>query len=248
MVLKFYLDESGKLGDPQHTATAVAGAIGRLDQWDKFEPEWMRVLNEFYVGEFHMKYLAHKKMDFDGWDEGQRIRFFQALSPVMDRYILKPIGAVLAHQHFTSLPGEIQRSWGDPYLICFEYAVRWALQTAADLYPDEEIEIIYDEQPNYPESWVNNIYLRCKRYLSEGHRVISCAPAESERVPGLQMADWVAYELRKLHEHALAGKNVIDDMRWPMAELIAKKMCEFEFFTDPPLAELEPLPRISYTS
>jgi len=57
----------------------------------------------FYVGEFHMKYLAHKKMDFHGWNEGQRIRFFQALSPVMDRYILKPIGAVLAHQQFTSL-------------------------------------------------------------------------------------------------------------------------------------------------
>lgn len=82
MVLKFYLDESGKLGDPQHTATAVAGAIGRLNQWDKFEPEWMRVLNEFYVGEFHMKYLAHKKMDFHGWDEDQRIRFFKRSLPL----------------------------------------------------------------------------------------------------------------------------------------------------------------------
>ena len=61
-------------------------------------------------------------------------------------------------------PGpKIQRSWGDPYLICFEYAVRWALQTAADLYPNEEMEIIYDEQ-QIIESWVNNIYLRC-RYL-----------------------------------------------------------------------------------
>ena len=51
------------------------------------------------------------------------------------------------------------------------------------------------------------------------------------------MADWVAYELRRLR-HALAGKNVIDDMRWPNGRIDRQKMCEFEFFTDPPLAEL----------
>ena len=31
VILKFYLDESGKLDNPQHTANAVAGAIGRLE-------------------------------------------------------------------------------------------------------------------------------------------------------------------------------------------------------------------------
>jgi hypothetical protein len=51
----------------------------------------------------------------------------------------------------------------------------------------------------------------------------------------------VAYELRKMREDQIAGKNIIDDMRWPMSQIIAKKFCEFEFFTETPLCKMEPL-------
>ena len=54
--LTLYCDASGKEEDPILT---VAGFVGHVDEWLKFEPAWNAVLKEFDVPYFHMREFAH---------------------------------------------------------------------------------------------------------------------------------------------------------------------------------------------
>lgn len=44
LVLRVYLDESGKLKDPRETASAVGGVIGQAKAFVEFEIEWAKML------------------------------------------------------------------------------------------------------------------------------------------------------------------------------------------------------------
>jgi hypothetical protein len=74
-MVRAYLDDSGKLDDPNTEVIVVAGCIAKVEDWEKFDPEWLRVLKDFGVREFHLKDLAHRKGDFKGWDESRRKAF-----------------------------------------------------------------------------------------------------------------------------------------------------------------------------
>jgi hypothetical protein len=50
-----WFDESGDQEDPRHTCASMAGYIGAVESWDRFETEWQGVLDEFQIPYLHMK-------------------------------------------------------------------------------------------------------------------------------------------------------------------------------------------------
>lgn len=56
--LKAYLDDSG---DDTHAAIAVAGYIGTLKVWHRFEPTWNAALKRHDIPYFHMSEIPNPK-------------------------------------------------------------------------------------------------------------------------------------------------------------------------------------------
>jgi hypothetical protein len=50
-----WFDDSGDQEDPYHTCASMAGYIGTVEIWDRFETEWQGVLDEFQIPYLHMK-------------------------------------------------------------------------------------------------------------------------------------------------------------------------------------------------
>jgi len=65
VVLKGYFDDSGDEEDPQHKVCSLSGYIGTFDNWEKFEKDWQKVLNDNDVPYLHMRELAHFRGPFD---------------------------------------------------------------------------------------------------------------------------------------------------------------------------------------
>jgi len=247
VMLRAYLDDSGKAGDPYETSVVVAGAIADVNKWDSLDEEWKAVLRRYGVAELHMKDFSHCQGEFKGWDEYKRRTFLKKLCPIVDKWILKPIGAMVPLEQFKILPKKKKSEWlNDPYFACLQDTIELTTIVAKELFdPPEHIHIICDEQPKF-EAKANSVYRACKKYLENGDRLISFGHASSKNVPGLQVADLVAYEALKIRrDMENPSKNVIDDMRWPMTQLL-KKHAEFEFYTAQKLKQRTALP-FNYT-
>ena len=234
-VLRAYLDGSGKSDTPGETAIVVAGAIAEPEDWSTLEVKWERVLNEFRVGEFHMKHFAHSTGEYsEDWkdDEPKRRDFLGKLLTVMHDHIRKPVGALLPLEQFHSLHAEAKETWKDPYFACLQSSFGSVTHTAHRLYrPPTLVQIVCDEEPGF-QGYAENMHKRYKAHGVNGSLLSSFSFAESDKTPGLQVADLVAYEALHLRRKMLLGDdNLLENLRWPMGNLMDKYFCEFDYFT-----------------
>ena len=78
-MLRAYFDDSGKSDDPSETATVVAGAIAKLEDWATLEVAWRRILNDFSVREMHMRTLLIARK-ISGLDRRQAALSYRAIN------------------------------------------------------------------------------------------------------------------------------------------------------------------------
>lgn len=238
-MLKGFFDDSGKWLDRSETVVVVAGAIADVDQWEIFAPKWKLVLNEFQVSELHMRDFAHFRGDYIRWTEPKRQDFIGQLLALAKTHIKKPIGALLPKSQFEELPHELQQKWlGDPYFVCLWDTIGMSVDVAAELY-DQDLEIVCDDQPKLKGKG-KQVYHACKKYLLNRERLNGFEFASSEDVPGLQLADLIAYEALQLQRSRLAGTLDIDKFRWPGEQIIDKFMTDFEFYSLGRLVDRQP--------
>lgn len=121
--LSLYCDASGKEEDE---LLAVAGFVGRVDEWLKFETEWKAVLDEFKVPYFHMREFAHSVGPFEHWKgrEARRIAFIDALIAALAPHASYWMGACILRSDYMRANADWKLSEGlAPYTICAKFCV-----------------------------------------------------------------------------------------------------------------------------
>jgi hypothetical protein len=71
-VFKAYVDDSGDADDPQHSACSIAGFVGTVENWTKFEEQWAILLDRFRIPYLHMREFAPHKPPFDHLTKEER--------------------------------------------------------------------------------------------------------------------------------------------------------------------------------
>ena len=104
-VLSVYLDASGSVIDPKCRMFTIAGYLATDEQWEAFENEWQRALDDAGITHLHMKHFAHSRGEFQGWkgDEQRRARFLQRLTDIIISHELEDFSVVLNMEHYRTV-------------------------------------------------------------------------------------------------------------------------------------------------
>ncbi len=212
LMLRLYLDDAGKSGDPNNEICCIAGCLSPLTAWDELEAEWKDILEKYEVPYLHMKELAHFKGPFSKWenDEKSRKEFLSSLMDVMHKYVLAIVGATIPIEAYNSLSEEQRNSVPDPYFMCFQQTLHLASSRAFAASTEtkaahglqtpnpnqaEKFEVIFSEQDDF-KGRANQLFKHMKEKSSLGPLLGAFTWASYKEVIPLQAADLVAYEVK----------------------------------------------------
>ena len=217
MTLCAYFDESGDPADPHVTAFAMGGCIASDEDWRIFDSEWNDALAEAGVSWFHMVDFEHparqRSNEFFGWNDSKRRQLLNRLLDIMNRHVTC-IGTAERLKHPRRA---LQEYYYSHYRTC---VTRPALFTHREMvnFVFSRHETVSGKEPQRSEftdyhGLVVRTYSTRKRWQD---RLGSIVVDDPRRVPGLQAADIVAYELGREYSPAAV-------QRYPMRRLREKR-------------------------
>ena len=199
-VLKAYIDDSGDQW-PGHTALSMAGYIATIEEWDRFEQAWIRVLTEFEAPYLHMKEFKERYGAFKTWPPSKEkdADFLAKLTVVIGNAGLRAFGSVVVLDDIKRLRHERTIN-----IQAKPIAIYTSLIELRALYPRDELEVVLDrtndaaasvaDAEKYAASHPVPIEFPTFTILSKS------GPCRSKSMPPLQAADFLAWEIRKEYE------------------------------------------------
>jgi hypothetical protein len=210
-LLAFYWDESGT--DRKCRVAAVAGYLGQVSEWRRFEREWGKVLKKYRVHLMHRSHLEtwHGEFTADcGWNPTRRAAFLRELHPIIKSCTKVAVGTAIIKEDWQEvMPDWLKRFFGGVYGWCAHecvVAVR-----------------VWCERPNrghaHPITWafeqgaqgqaqVLQMFTELSRdpTLKKEYRLGPISFPGKEVVP-LQAADTLAYEIFKQVENQILDRG-----------------------------------------
>jgi len=203
-----YFDESGDSRDSQHSALAVAGYVGPPSAWAVFENAWVAALAEFNIPYLHMRELSKRIGAFAAWTKGEP-HIEERVGTLLGRLAgaigiagLKGFGATVVLRDVDRFNVETGLRLHPKALAIYACALE-----VRQVFPDEVLELLVDRMDRgevlvetaRKYGLTDNYYTALKNFPS--FRVLPKSGAENPRnTPGLQAADFLAWEARKNYE------------------------------------------------
>lgn len=248
-----YCDES-----EDDTTIVITCAFARAADWALIVGPWQKLLNEYEIPEFHAEHCEHRKGYWKTWmDPAERLtaatRFLDLIVlnrlPFPTVYAtgvdLKSFRDFAAPAIQTARPGA---RLAEPWLLAFHqvlndmlYAQRFANNT---LRTRESLDLICDEKNEF-SARVGRRVKELKK--SSDDPLANVTFADSESAVGLQMADLVAYEMRKaLTTITLNDETAEFGTKWKQlmdSEMPSGQRCIYATFWDEAALRRGNLPR-----
>jgi hypothetical protein len=234
VLFKFFCDESHdstnqkrKPGDPpfEPRSYVVGGMFGDQKSWSKVENGWARKNRLEGVARFHAAHLNAGTWEYDGWSKARRITYSKEILKILKRPGRKLHGVsigLFADEYRRIISANGQAKLGHPYLLCFKTVVATlaSQMDGAGFRREDQVAVIIDRNEFDIEA-VRLFYgLKDDPRFIYRHRLATCAPASSDEIVGLQVADFVAYEaFRLMHDKRIRSDF---DMRPSMKAVFGK--------------------------
>jgi hypothetical protein len=125
------LDETGT--DGRSPYTLVGGAVATLDQWQKLEASWDRMLATHKVSAFHTQEFDAHDDDFEGWGPLKRKRFAERQAKICNRNTLFRIFVAVEDEAHSDVKQKMRGISGfradSNYGLCLRYLMFLACET-----------------------------------------------------------------------------------------------------------------------
>jgi hypothetical protein len=232
-----YFDESGHSASTR--VVAIAGAMSTPKRWGALREKWTATLAKYKIDMFHMTDFESRQGEFSGWDENRKRALLSELFEAIENFPLMLMGTAIVVGHFNKLDANKQKYLMDPWYVCYQSCFTEALSTLYIFNPVEE-----GVEPEFAN--IRSCFFESHRQYKYGpalfalthEQVSSRAVSRTRGVIGwgskqscvhFQLADLVAYELRKHVENSLFGLG--RPTRWPMKRFM-KMMFTINIFDD----------------
>lgn len=194
-MLSAHFDESGT--DSSNANLVVAGFVGTVEQWERFDNEWLNTLNEAGMDYFHAKQLDDGRRGFGPyakWREADRRRLLSRLLAIIATRTRYSFATVLSKAAYSAVisPDELLRKYfGTPYSFaafnCLHQTIDWRDQK----YPNTPVLFTFDGgHKNHGELTRSAEQLRNSDRL-----IVDLTTGDDRRIPGIQAADLLAFEM-----------------------------------------------------
>ena len=203
--LKGYFDESGDERDAQHAALSVAGYVGATCSWPAFEERWQGVLKEFDVPYLHMRELQHRRGAFAAWAKSdpkadvREASFLGKLAGAIGEAGLEPFGAAISLSGLRRFNVETGAGLDAKALAIYGCVLDIRRRHAHDT-----INLVFDRMDGGSATVeLAKRYAASDSYYPDARNFPVCrilpkgGPEGSRNTPGLQAADFLAWEVRK---------------------------------------------------
>jgi hypothetical protein len=219
MPLTGYFDETGHSRDPQVSCAGMAGMVASVEAWKVFETDWSSLLQEYSVSALHMKYFAHYKGDFEGWDEVKRRRFLGRAVDIILGTGGMPVGALVDLRAYRQLDTRVQERLTDPYYMCLNVCVHGAMvyglfdpvkwsQGHPFVFSNEKIQLVLDQNHELAGFVPKLMAFLESRPLYNGQVGDYTFSSMTKQLP-LQAADFIAYEMGRCFKNLIAGRSPV---------------------------------------
>ena len=204
-----YFDESGL--DQRSRTVCIGGYVADSCDWFELGRAWCEVLADSRIDCFHMVDFENRQGEFKNWSNEKRFSFIKEVVSLINSLDVWGIGAGVVKVDYELVSTELAVRkpdrplwWQDPYLFAFYDVIVETCIRAENLAPSEKIAFIFDQQFTY-EGRAQKIYrdLQGDGPWPRSFRLGSLEFCSKREVIGLQVADLLAYELRKALDHKL---------------------------------------------
>ena len=223
-LLAFYGDESGTT-EGTRVAT-VAGYLGQVSEWRRFERNWSVVLKKYGVHLMHRSELEtwHGEFTADrGWNPARRTAFLTELQPIIKSCTKVAVGTAIIKEDWEELmPDWLKRFFGGVYGWCAHecivavrvwcerpnrgraHPITWAFEQGAD--GQGQVAQMFTELSRDPN-------------LKSAFRIGAFSFPDKTVVP-LQSADVLAYEVFKQVENQIVDRGEKHNVRLSVQHLM----------------------------
>jgi hypothetical protein len=195
--LTAYSDES----ETEHEVYCVAGYWAATRDWERFDWAWKQQLGRRHLNEFHAEHCEHGSDEYEGRED--RIEMRDEFVRIINEHPIHGMFAVVDLRAWDTFAAEIKRlrpRARSAFYIAFQMYLE-AISAQVDNFPlDERLALVFDNRPESGKVIQLFNWLKATPdpiFKIAAGRLGDVASACSERHPGLQAADLLAYEARK---------------------------------------------------
>jgi len=256
-VAEFYIyaDDSGKFDDQRCDYTALCGYIAHVSEWHRVGMEWRNSLLRFQVPYVHMAPMMFPDRSRDqAWKaiktrwgasyETKRDMLIHDLGMILRSAQVVAIGAIVDVAHFRQLPdSEFKRVvQDDPLFLAFHQVVMRGIEKTEVVDKCSAIGLVIDDDRESSLSCYNMLHRLKQTFPKVRERISIISFANDVRYPGIQAADMLAYESRKLMVEMKQNPSVKPSELWENLTLLGINQ---PLFYKPDI--LDKLNAVSYT-
>lgn len=203
MALRFYGDESE---DKDEKVFGMAGFIGRAEEWDELQGDWIARVKPTGISAYHMIDCECGRGDFSGWPKPQRDQLTIDLIQLILKRELFMLGFTVMLDDYRSLPpvnDENVLMGKDEWHLMFQAICMRAAEQAVPFPKEESVAFFFDWKEKNGDAFKLIDEFRSDERLGEWrHRLGTLTFGHKEfdvpdSIPLLQTADIAAVECRK---------------------------------------------------
>ena len=195
---KFYCDDSGT--HKGGTVCVLAGYLSTAENWVHFENDWRKALREYpSVPYFKMGANYHGDKPFDGWSKERRAkkldRMIEAFSRFGESHV--ELSSCIDWDTYNLLSDRVKSVFPHPFHVCFHGIVSLALDWIRTQGERVRVSFVFDHQSNQERLAVESFYKVQDQFPGLRGSMLSCCFANDVYTPGLQLADLIAWQIRR---------------------------------------------------
>lgn len=216
--------------------------VGTEKQWEKFDRDWLKVLNAEDIPYFHAVECERGSGNFYGLDVMKRGKIVENLVRVIRDGSLQPYTYGIVIPHFNEMSLEFKTHYTNghpdiPYYLCLAQTFMKVSHAADNLPVGEKVLFLFEKQDEF-EDEARRLFEEFKgnpKWPNSG-RLRDCHFIQKEDVadyPGLQAADLIAYETYRQLDNKHFQPNVRGEWKIRIAiDVLRRKLGEYARYFD----------------
>jgi Protein of unknown function (DUF3800) len=147
-VVRAYLDVSGQKTDP---VVVVAGFLGWVSNYERFERQWEAFRNEFGLEQFHAtEFWARRSRPYNGWNNEKHLKAKRDICEILSDELGPPfgIGVAVNIKQFNEWRDGLDHYYpSDPYYFCLDRVLYTLVYSTGP--HDEGITVYCDQEKEH---------------------------------------------------------------------------------------------------